>query len=257
MRPKTGAPLHLNLYVDEKELEILIIATIATLKNKKCGPEEVFNFVKDLLETGLTLENFNKCLGDLISNKSVKHNTINSRECLSLPKDEINHDDSNNDDTISYDNTISHDDTCVLKEDFNSYQVKCIKELQNVKDAFLKKLSDIEQNLEKNLEKKEYDEKYERLLNQLEKENLFLKDEIRRKDEVINILLDNFSNRAPEHSIYITSKNTEVSTQTDQQNINNIQTSTASNNHREKENDKNHKKLNISQLNSKTCDKTM
>ena len=246
-------------FVDEKELEILIIATIATLKikNKKCGPEEVFNLVKDSLETGLTRENFNECLGDLISNKSVKHNTINSRECLSLPKDEINHDDSNNDDTISHDNTISHDDTCVLKEDFNSYQVKCIKELQNVKDAFLKKLSDIEQNLEKNLEKKEYDEKYERLLNQLEKENLFLKDEIIRKDKVINTLLDNFSNRVPEHTNYITSKNTKVSTQTDQQNINNIQTSTASNNHREKENDKNHKKLNISQLNSKTCDKTM
>ena len=57
---------------------------------------------------------------------------------------------------------------------------------------FPKKLSDIEQNLEKNLEKKEYDEKYERLLNQLEKENLFLKDEIRRKDKVINIFLDTF-----------------------------------------------------------------
>ena len=186
----------------------------------------------------------------------MKHNTTNSRECLSLPKDEINHDDSNNDDTISHDNTISHDDTCVLKEDFNSYQVKCIKELQNVNNAFLKKLSDIEQNLEKNLEKKAYDEKYERLLNQLEKENLFLKDEILRKDKVINTLLDNFSNRVPEHTNYIIFKNTKVSTQTDQQNINNIQTSTASSNHREKENDKNHKKLNISQLNSKTCEKT-
>ena len=193
----------------------------------------------------------------MISNKSVKHNTINSRECLSLPKDDSNnHDDSNNnDDTISHDNTVSHDDTCVLKEDFNSYQVKCIKELQNVKDAFLKKLSDIEQNLEKNLEKKEYDEKYERLLNQLEKENLFLKDEIIRKDKVINNLLDNFSNRVPEHSDYVTYKNTEVSSQTDQQNINNIQTSTASSNYHEKENDKNHKIRNFSQNNSKTCDK--
>ena len=97
---------------------------------------------------------------------------------------------------------------------------------------FLKKLSDIEQNLEKNLEKKEYDQKCERLLNQLEKENLFLKDEIRRKDKVINILLDNFSNRVPEDCNYITFKNTEVSIQTDQQNVNNIQTSTASSNHR-------------------------
>ena len=35
-------------FVDEKELGILIITTIATLKikNKKCGPEEVFNLVK-------------------------------------------------------------------------------------------------------------------------------------------------------------------------------------------------------------------
>ena len=122
----------------------------------------------------------------------------------------------------------------------------------------MKKLSDIEQNLEKNLEKKEYDEKYERLLNQLEKENLFLKDEIIRKDKVMNTLLDNFSNRVPEHFNYITSKNTEVSTQTDQQNINinNIQTSTVSSNHHEKEIDKNHKQLNISQLNSTTCGKT-
>ena len=53
-------------------------------------------------------------------------------------RDEITYDNSNNnDDIISHDNFMSHDDTCVLKEDFNSYQVKCIKELQNVKDVFL------------------------------------------------------------------------------------------------------------------------
>ena len=69
---------------------------------------------------------------------------------------EVNHDDSNNnDDTISHDNTISYDDTCVLKGDFSSYQVKCIKELRNVTDTSLKKLSDTEQNLERNLYEKE------------------------------------------------------------------------------------------------------
>ena len=108
-----GSPTALQ-FVDEKELEILIIATIATLKieNKKCGPEEVFNLVKNSLETGLTRENFNECPGNLISNKSVEHNTINCGECLSLPKDDRNnHDDSNNnEDTISHDNTVSHDD---------------------------------------------------------------------------------------------------------------------------------------------------
>ena len=177
------SPTALQL-VDEKELGILIIATIAILKrkNKKCGPKEVFKLVKDSIETGLTKENFNECLGQLISNKSVTRNIMNNRECLSLPKNEINlNDSSNNDDTISPDNTISHDHTCALKEDFNSHQAKCIKELQNVKDAFLKKLSDIEQNSERNFKKKQYDEKYERLLNLLEKVNLFLKDEITRK----------------------------------------------------------------------------
>ena len=60
----------------------------------------------------------------------MNHNTINSRECLSLPKNEINLDDSNN-----------NNDTCAVKENFNSYQVKCIKKLQNVNDAFLKNYS--------------------------------------------------------------------------------------------------------------------
>ena len=61
------------------------------------------------------------------------------------------------------------------------------------KNVSLKKLSFIEENLEKTIKKKEHDEKYERLLNQLVKENLFLEDKIRRKDRVINILLASFS----------------------------------------------------------------
>ena len=80
----------------------------------------------------------------------MNHKAINRRECLNLPKNEINfYDSNNNDDIISHDNTISHNDTCALKEDFNSYQVTRINDLQNVKDAFRKELSDIEQNLRK------------------------------------------------------------------------------------------------------------
>ena len=85
----------------------------------------------------------------------MKYNTINNRECLSLPEYKIKHNDSNkNNDTISHDNTINHDDTLVLKVYFNSHQIKYSKEIQNVKDAFLKILSNIEQNFEKNLKKK-------------------------------------------------------------------------------------------------------
>ena len=90
----------------------------------------------------------------MISNESVNHSTINSTECLSLPKDEINlADTNNNDDTISHDNTISHNDTCVLKEDFNSYQVKCIKELQNVKMPSLKNYPVLNRTLKEILRK--------------------------------------------------------------------------------------------------------
>ena len=71
--------------VDNKELEMLITTTIATLKrnkNKKiCGPEEVFKLVKDSLKTDGTRENFSECLRELISNKSVKHNAIYARGC--------------------------------------------------------------------------------------------------------------------------------------------------------------------------------
>ena len=92
----------------------------------------------------------------------MKHNTNYSRECLSQPKHEINLDDSNNyGDTISHDNTISHDDTCSLKYDFNSYQVKCVKELQNIKNAFPKNLSNIEQNIKRNFNKKTRWERWE------------------------------------------------------------------------------------------------
>ena len=58
-----------------------------------------------------------------------------------------------------------------------------------------------------------------------------MKDEIRRKDKVINISLNNFSNRVPEHSNYVKSKNTEASTQTGHQTKNNLQIITAGNNH--------------------------
>lgn len=58
-------------------------------------------------------------------------------------------------------------------------------------------------------------DKYDRLLKQLVKK-MFLEDEIRRKEKVINILLKRFSNRVVEHSNYTTSKNTDVSTKTEQ-----------------------------------------
>ena len=51
MTPETPDMLY-PIAVEEEELEMLIIASIETLKreNKKCGNQEVFNVVKDSVD---------------------------------------------------------------------------------------------------------------------------------------------------------------------------------------------------------------
>ena len=80
---RNGSPTTPQL-VHENEIWIAIIAT---LKKKQ---QKMWTGGSHSLEAGRTRENFNECLGELISNKLVKHNTVNRRECLSLPEDEIN-----------------------------------------------------------------------------------------------------------------------------------------------------------------------
>ena len=60
--------------VEEKELEMLIIASIQTLTrgNKKCGNEEVFNLVKDSVDGVIKKELFNNLLDILVQKQSTK-----------------------------------------------------------------------------------------------------------------------------------------------------------------------------------------
>ena len=74
--------------VENDEVELLIIASIQTLKrkNKRCVRDEVFELVKDSTDDDtVTKETFDKLLNQLINNNSVKLNTVGNRECLSLP----------------------------------------------------------------------------------------------------------------------------------------------------------------------------
>ena len=74
--------------MENDEVELLIIASIETLKkkNKRCGRDEVFELVKDSTDDDtVTKETFDKLLNQLINNDSVKLNTVGNRECLSLP----------------------------------------------------------------------------------------------------------------------------------------------------------------------------
>ena len=77
---------HVN--IDDKEIELLIIASIETLRhqNKMCHKDEVFALVKDSLEEAITMESFEKSLALLQASNSIECNIISNRTCLSIPK---------------------------------------------------------------------------------------------------------------------------------------------------------------------------
>ena len=78
--------------IENDEVELLIIASIQTLKrkNKRCGRDEVFEQVKGSTDNDtVTKETFDKLLNPLINSNSFKLNTIGNRECLSLPTESI------------------------------------------------------------------------------------------------------------------------------------------------------------------------
>ena len=84
-------PATLNLTtttVKDKELEILLIASIQALKRgeKKCRKDEVFRLFRDC-GYDVNKENFDKLFELLIQNQSVRLNIVGNQECLSLPKE--------------------------------------------------------------------------------------------------------------------------------------------------------------------------
>ena len=74
--------------IDGKEMELLIFASIETLKrqNKKCGKDEVSALVKDFLEEAIIMESCEKSLALLQASNSIKCIIISNRTCLSIPK---------------------------------------------------------------------------------------------------------------------------------------------------------------------------
>ena len=77
--------------VEDRELEMLIIASIQTLKrgNKQCRKDEVFRLFRDSVDD-VTKETFDKLLELLIQNQSARLNIVGNRECLSVPKENQN-----------------------------------------------------------------------------------------------------------------------------------------------------------------------
>ena len=72
---------------EDRAIEMLIIASITTLK-RKCGRNEVFDLLQSSLDSDITREIFVELLQDMTEVNAVKLQTIGERECLSLPKEE-------------------------------------------------------------------------------------------------------------------------------------------------------------------------
>ena len=62
------------------------------LGNEKCGNEEVFGLVKDLIDSDIIKQDFDNLLEISTKNQSVKMNKFGNRECLALPKESLQHD---------------------------------------------------------------------------------------------------------------------------------------------------------------------
>ena len=60
--------------IDDKEIEVLIIVSIETLKREKSkwSKDEVFKLVKDTIEGSITTDIFDKILDSLIESGSVE-----------------------------------------------------------------------------------------------------------------------------------------------------------------------------------------
>ena len=114
-----------------KELEILIVASIETLKRQKmkCGVDEVPKLVQDSLGENISRESFDKTLRLLIDNNSVKSNSVLSRICLSIPKN----------------NTCR--DVFNIKEELQSFKTQLVEEFNRLTQTFFAEINSLKSNV--------------------------------------------------------------------------------------------------------------
>ena len=161
--------------IDDKEIEVLIIASIETLKRQKskCGKDEVFKLVKDTIEENITRDIFDKTLDSLIESGSEKCSLISNRTCLSLRKHNV----TENINLQGNFNNFKED----LIEDFNKLKKSFFAEVKSFKDKVLDSLE--------NLVDSPTDGSKIFTAHILE-EVFFLRKQLKSKDEMINSLLN-------------------------------------------------------------------
>ena len=161
--------------IDDKEIEVLIIALIKTLKHRKskCGKDEVFILVKYTTEENITRDIFDKALESLIESGSVKCSFTSNRTCLSLRKH----------------NAIENSN---LQGNFNNFKEDLIEDFDKLKNAFfaeVKSFKDKVLDSFENVVDSPADGSKTFTAHILE-EVYFLRKQLKSKDEMINALLN-------------------------------------------------------------------
>ena len=115
--------------IDGKEIEVLITASIETLKRQKskCGKDKVFKLVKDTIEN-ITGKIFGETIDSLIESGSVKCSLISNRTCLSLRKH----------------NTIENSN---LQGNFNNFNEDVIEDFDKLKKTFFAEVKSFKDKL--------------------------------------------------------------------------------------------------------------
>ena len=190
-----------NDRINKTKLQTLIVASIHTLKrnNKKCGNEEVFELVLESLENDIDRNLFDETLEELVQNQKVKTSCYANRTCLSIPKEH----------PINNANTTVND---TLKNDFDNFKNLMTSEFNSMKSSFFKEVNSLKNQLlntsESTLGLQNQNDSnnsttlniLERLISHLEDQVSTLKEQLNRKDKVINILLGKLEKRESEEA---------------------------------------------------------
>ena len=160
--------------VDDRELELLIMASIQTL-NKGIINLKTVKFFRLLIDSvdDVTKKTFDKLLELLIQNQSVRLNVIVNWECLSLPKQ-----------NQKLKENEENQEKLVLMKDIGNLRLQILEEFSNMKSSFLaevSKTSFYNHSPNKQIHGSSTSEISEWFTNHLEEQISFLKEQLRNK----------------------------------------------------------------------------
>ena len=160
--------------VDDRELELLIMASIQTL-NKGIINLKTVKFFRLLIDSvdDVTKKTFDKLLELLIQNQSVRLNVIVNWECLSLPKQ-----------NQKLKENEENQEKLVLMKDIGNLRLQILEEFSNMQSSFLaevSKTSFYNHSPNKQIHGSSTSEISEWFTNHLEEQISFLKEQLRNK----------------------------------------------------------------------------